>query len=201
MVPFVLDNSIRETTVVQLRGHVAADKDAILESLEGTGIDHIIVGAFGDLKRVDDTWLENKHKEGKIQENFYAFSEMVTDVVGGVPIADIPPGLLKIKKYGIKNCILEVDIMCTRRDPIKFSDIALREWIRTRLDFIRNEISPDDMVFVNFRDAPLAWKYAEGRVRMKMLIEFFAALPKKLAGLLFEDANGSDFHWDLLTRW
>ena len=39
---FVLDNSLRETVVAAIKGQVAADKDAILASLAGTGLTEII---------------------------------------------------------------------------------------------------------------------------------------------------------------
>ena len=63
LIPFVLDNSIRESTVGQLRGHTLEDKNAILTALKGTpavegapekttGIKHIVVATFNDLESV-----------------------------------------------------------------------------------------------------------------------------------------------------
>ena len=90
---FVLDNSLRETSVCQIRGHSLEDKDAILASLNETGINDIIVASFCDMKAVDDVWLDGLRKEGKMQARFYAFSEMWQDVVDGAPLTDIPTGL------------------------------------------------------------------------------------------------------------
>ena len=62
IIPFVVDNSLRETSVVQIRGHTVIDKDIILESLKPTGIQHIIVGTFDFVHQVDDEWLKIKQK-------------------------------------------------------------------------------------------------------------------------------------------
>ncbi len=43
---FVLDNSIRESTVGQIRAHTLENKWAILEEVKKCGHENIIVGAF-----------------------------------------------------------------------------------------------------------------------------------------------------------
>lgn len=119
MVPFVLDNSLRETTVAQLRGHTIEDKAKIMEVLAKTGIENFIVASFGDLRRVDDIFLEELHKQDHILRNYYAFSEIWEEISNGRPSYDIPTGLLKIQTYGLKNAILEINIICPKIDFLK----------------------------------------------------------------------------------
>ena len=98
---FVLDNSLRETSVCQIRGHSLEDKDAILAALDDTGINDVIVASFCDMKAVDDVWLDGLRKNGKIQSRFYAFSEMWQDVVNGAPLTDLPTGLKRFVRFSV----------------------------------------------------------------------------------------------------
>lgn len=56
---------------------VAEDKDAILESITAVGAELIIVGAFGDLERVEDRWLAQKYIGGEVKDNWCTFSELI----------------------------------------------------------------------------------------------------------------------------
>jgi hypothetical protein len=100
---FVLDNSLRETSVCQIRGHSLEDKDAILAALDDTGINDVIVASFCDMKAVDDVWLDGLRKDGKMQSRFYAFSEMWQDVVNGAPLADLPTGLKRFVRFSTSS--------------------------------------------------------------------------------------------------
>ncbi len=55
---FVLDNSIRESTVGQLRGHTVVNKFKILDEVKSCGIKHIVVAAFSHSPRVDDQFVQ-----------------------------------------------------------------------------------------------------------------------------------------------
>ena len=44
---FVLDNSLRETTVASLYGHTVEGKYRVLEAVRAAGMRHLILGAFG----------------------------------------------------------------------------------------------------------------------------------------------------------
>ena len=56
---------------------VAEDKDAILESITAVGAELIIVGAFGDLERVEDKWLAHKYVGGEVKDTWCTFSELI----------------------------------------------------------------------------------------------------------------------------
>ena len=198
---FVLDNSLRETSVCQLIGHVEEDKEAILSSIQDTGIKHIIVACFGDLKRVEDVWLTKLRDEGRIANNFYAFSEMrhAAPVNGIWSLDPIPTGLQRIKEYTIKNVVLEMDFLCRKTNWEIFGTRELCTFIQRRLEYIHKDIYVRSEVFINFRDAPSAWNNVEVRQRMIDLTVFLANLPAPIRpfGLLYEEPAGSCFPWDI----
>lgn len=111
MRPFVLDNSIRETSVAQIRGHTIEDKQAILEAILNTGVEDILVGAFQDLSNVDEEWLTILKERGEIRPNFTLFSNLFDIDVDQKPIfSKIPAGIDAAIKYGVRNIVLEVDL-------------------------------------------------------------------------------------------
>ena len=111
MRPFVLDNSLRETAVAQIRGHTIEDKDAILEAIMRTGMEDILVGAFGDLSNVDEEWLTILQQRGEIRPNFTVFSNLIDQYCGNPPLLkSTPAGIDAAIKYGVRNIVLEVDL-------------------------------------------------------------------------------------------
>ena len=194
--PFVLDNSIRETTVVQLRGHTVKTKSGILEALQETGIKHVILAAFSELQRPEDVWLQNLGQRGLIPPDSYVFSEMVHDVVEGMPTSDIPTGLSRMKEYGVPGCILEMDLMCPRTDPQKFTEDLYKPFLMLRLDYIRS-FSPGGNIFINYRDGLVAWKSPVGRRRMLLFTHLLCTLQPRIAGILFEDGTGEYWPEDI----
>jgi hypothetical protein len=50
---FILDNSLRETTVGVPRGHTLGEKHEIGKAMAATGIDGVILGSFGSKIAVD----------------------------------------------------------------------------------------------------------------------------------------------------
>jgi hypothetical protein len=83
---FVLDNSVRETTVAQIRGHTLADKHRITELVRDLGIRHQIIATFGSIRRVDDQFCQDinreENKKKYANQNFYVFSEVHDGLVG-----------------------------------------------------------------------------------------------------------------------
>jgi hypothetical protein len=76
---FVLDNSIRESTVGQLRGHTLEAKWAIYNEVKKCGFKHTIVAAFSHMTRVDDVFIKELMDAGEDPEGLWAFSE-ITEV-------------------------------------------------------------------------------------------------------------------------
>jgi len=75
---FVLDNSIRESTVGQLRGHTLKDKWAIYEEARKCGFGNYVVASFNHMTRVDDVFIEQLIQNGADPATLWAFSE-ITD--------------------------------------------------------------------------------------------------------------------------
>ena len=72
---FVLDNSIRESTVGQTRGHTIDEKWKIYEEVKKCGFKYIVVGAFSHMTRVDDIFCQQLVERGEDTSNMFAFSE------------------------------------------------------------------------------------------------------------------------------
>ena len=119
---FVLDNSLRESTVAQPAGHTLNDKYKILEQIKACGFQDVIVGAFGSDRRVDDAFCENLKEAfsgADAPSRTYAFSEVSEKFIDGKMMFGeecIPTGLQKMKKYGINNAIIEIDLDTTYID-------------------------------------------------------------------------------------
>ena len=71
----VLDNSIRESTVGQLRGHTLENKWKIYDEVKRCGFQYTVVAAFSHMTRVDDTFIQELIAEGEDPEDLFAFTE------------------------------------------------------------------------------------------------------------------------------
>ncbi|CAB4021327.1 PREDICTED: uncharacterized protein LOC107355583 isoform X2, partial [Paramuricea clavata] len=110
---FVLDNSLRESTVGQLRGHTIENKWKIYEEIKKVGFQDIIVTSFSHMTRVGDTFIRQLAEKGEDFSRFYAFTEFIESIDSRTKIPDtdtIPVGLMKMKELGIRNPIIEADL-------------------------------------------------------------------------------------------
>ena len=73
---FVLDNSIRESTVGQLRGHTIENKWEIFNEVTKCGFRHRIVASYNHQRRVDDGFVKELLAKGEDPEFLWAFSEV-----------------------------------------------------------------------------------------------------------------------------
>jgi hypothetical protein len=134
---FVLDNSLRESTVAQRAGHTLNNKIEILNEIKKCSFDNILVGAFGGLlevdKRVDDAFCENlgHHIKNAGMDMKDTWTYAFTEISDKMPVADdgsmamlygdnyVPAGLQKMKKYGISSAVIEIDVHYTRTVPME----------------------------------------------------------------------------------
>lgn len=72
---FILDNSLRETTVGAPRGHTLKEKHDILEAMAGTGLEEVILGSFGSKISVDSQVAEQWKRLGKTFDSAWGFSD------------------------------------------------------------------------------------------------------------------------------
>ena len=108
---FVLDNSIRESMVGQLRSHTIEDKKKIYELVKKCGMHSIIVASFEHMTSVDDDfcqWLKDQNEDFS---KLYSFSEVTEGLRDGAYDTEtVPISLRKNKKYGLYNTLFEVDL-------------------------------------------------------------------------------------------
>ncbi len=190
---FVMDNSLRESTVGQLKGHTLEDKWAILEEVKKCGFKNIVVAAFSHMPRVDDTFVEQLTKKEKDLSCFYAFTE-----VGKLDNLEyIPVGMAKMKKYGLLNPIIEIDL-ANQKDPNFTSKMCAL--LQERIKWTFENLAPDAKIFVNLRDFPFAMQ-KQPRATLE-IVKFLATMPSstRLHGVIYEEPTGKFFP-ELLTGW
>ena len=78
---FILDNSLRESTVGQTRGHTIDEKWKIYEEVKKCGFKHIIVACFSNMTRVDDVFCQQLVERGEDLSNMFAFSEVTVGML------------------------------------------------------------------------------------------------------------------------
>ena len=61
---FVLDNSLRESTVGQDKGHTLADKVGVLDAVKSCGFRHIVIGVLNAKRQVDDDLVRHLKGDG-----------------------------------------------------------------------------------------------------------------------------------------
>lgn len=156
---FVLDNSLRESTVGQSRGHTIEDKLKIFEATQDVGFKYIIVAAFNGQQRVEDVFLPELKRKGYDFTNFFAFCEVADECKDGKYVwgeAHIPMGLQKMKQFSVPNVILEIDL---NRADVDYSETGIAEvmeMLRFLLGWHRKTFGKEAMAFVNLRDFPFA---------------------------------------------
>ena len=204
---FVLDNSLRETTVASLYGHTIEGKYRILRSIRKAGMKNLVVGSFGPTQRVDEGFIASLSDRNELRddEQYYAFSEfkdsnapwfegarkVVTKEEGGNATgqAAVPYGLQVCKKLGIHNVLLELDLVNLWDEGICVQQICKE--MCARIQWCQKELHPTSKVFFNFRDFQISWSTNPNRVLA--IIQFLALLPSQSRpqGIMYEDQNGS----------
>ena len=189
---FCLDNSIRESTVGQLRHHTVEDKIAIFNQVKKCGIPDIVVASFSNMPRVDDTFVQHLVDSNEDFTNLFSFSEVTGALKDGVYNTEtLPPALPKNKKYGLGNVFFEVDLADKNCDwEVKFTTGDMCKLLRKRIKWVKEKIRRNGRNLLNLRDLPLAMTVAPERV--VAIVKFLSKLPAnlKLFALCFEDPMG-----------
>ena len=193
---FVLDNSIRESTVGALRGHTLENKWRIYEEVKRCGFKHIIVAAFSHMTRVDDYFIQQLVERGEDMSTLYSFAEGWGSVIDGLPdVEAIPFTLQKMKKLQLRNPIFEIDLADSRIDWEKFTVKHVNDVLVERIEWTKEHLARDANIFINYRDFPIAIDDPAGALRVLGITQFLANLPaeKRPFGLLFEEPTGKCF--------
>lgn len=190
---FCLDNSIRESTVGQIRSHTLQNKIEIFNEVKKCGIKDIIVASFHSMTRVDDDFVKHLKRTGEDFSNFYSFSEVSElGVVDGIyETATLPSGLRKNKHFGLMNNFFECDLVDSACEwGTKYTVDDMCKLLKMRIDFVHDKISPKGKCLLNLRDFPVAMSKVPERVLQ--VVKFLAQMPpdRRLFALCFEDPLG-----------
>ena len=151
---FVLDNSIRESTVGQLRSHTLENKIEIYEEVKKCGFKDIIVASFAHMTRIDDDFVRYLADRGEDFENFYSFSEISEGIVNGAyDTKRIPVGLQKNKQFGLRHTVFEFDLAdknCEWGEKFTVEDMC--QLLHKRFKWVYDNIWKDARILINFRD-------------------------------------------------
>ncbi|XP_068759042.1 uncharacterized protein [Montipora capricornis] len=187
----VLDNSIRESTVGQLRGHTLENKWKIYNEVQKCGFKFIIVAAFSHMTRVDDTFIRQLVARGEDVSNLFAFTEVTETVNDGIPDTETTPvGLSKMERLGLINPIIEIDLAVDSINWQVFTVQDMCKLLSERIKWSRRMLSPDAKIMVNLRDFPDSMVYQMERVFT--VVDFLGSLPaaERPFGILFEEPTG-----------
>jgi hypothetical protein len=199
---FVLDNSLRETTVGAVRGHTLEDKKAIIRALSKTNLTEMVLGSFGASDNVDDLaahWLNNSQWQHKL-ESMWGFSELYDmDPLTKLPSMQPPYGLVEMATvHNMSNAIIEID---TCNPKIDYSKIDLIKILRNQLEYVdknfrkRSNDKLKPRVLVNLRDFTDYETHPDGFERALQLVEMMAEMHATHGancpfGLMLEEPTG-----------
>jgi len=189
---FVLDNSIRESTVGQLRGHTLENKWKIYEEVKKCGFKNIVVASFAHMTRVDDNFVQQLVERGEDRSTLFAFTEATACVKDGVmDTKTLPIGLEKMQKFGLWNPIIEVDLADKSVDNEKFTGEDVCQLLLQWITWVLENLSSNAKILVNLRDLPSAMT-SETPERVFIVVSFLASLPpeKRPFGMMYEEPTG-----------
>ena len=183
----VIDNSLRETTVASIKAHTVESKRAIFEEVKKFGFKYYFVEAFNAETRMGDLFLEELIADKEDLSGAFAFCEMWERLEDGVPLPHIPVSLQKCKKFGIMNVMIEFDLMYHKVNYQKFDMDKLCKYIKDKVDWIRANLSPKSLIFLNIRDFSNTMKRFPERVWQ--VVNFLSTLPpeERVTGIAYED--------------
>ena len=187
----VLDNSLRESTVGQLRGHTLENKWKIYNEVKKCGFKFIIVAAFSHLTRVDDTFIEQLVAKGEDISNLFAFTEIIESSKDGIPdTKSTPVGLAKMQTLGLVNPIIEIDLAIGSINWDVFTVHNMCQLLEKRMEWCRKWLSPDAKIMINLRD------FADAMVnhmeRLFTVVDFLGSLStsERPFGIMYEEPTG-----------
>ena len=190
---FVLDNSLRESTVGQIKGHTLADKWKIFKEVKKCGFQNIAVAAFSDEERVDDEFVKQLFEKGEDMTKLHAFCNFIGGVnEDGTIIAEtVPTTLLKMKELKLRNPIIEIDLADQRIDWTKKLIVEeLCQLLLERIKWSKQHLCPNSKIFINLRDFTTAMTKSPERVLR--VVQYLSSLNElsRPIGLMYEEPTG-----------
>ncbi|CAH1783766.1 unnamed protein product [Owenia fusiformis] len=203
---FVLDNSMRESTVGQLRGHSIENKRAIFNEVKKCGFQHTIIASFSHMARVDDIWMKMLIDEGEDPDYLWAFSEVTVGAKKDrTPDTEkMPIGLRKIKEGGVRNVFFELDLGDATYDFNLFSVYKMYQLTRKWMSWCYENLHSKSKILLNIRDIEEVMETHPERVIE--FVDLISTMPNKQRpfGLAFEETGKSlpeeCGHWARIIR-
>lgn len=197
---FVLDNTIRETTVGTLRGHTLENKKLIYEEVKKCKFQYFVIESFNHENRVGDVLLRELIERGEDLSNAMGFSEVWESIVDKKPQDEpIPIGMKKCKEFGVKHVIFEIDLMYYKVDYVSFNMDKLCDMMGNRIKWMREHVDSNSKIFLNLRDFGDTMTHHPERIWK--LTNYLASRPEdeRISGIAYEDVG--KYHKDLLGGW
>ncbi|XP_038049048.1 uncharacterized protein LOC119722788 isoform X1 [Patiria miniata] len=207
---FVLDNSMRESTVGQLRGHTLESKWQIYDEVKKCGFKNTIVASFSHMTRVDDVFIKQLTERGEDRQGLWAFSEITEGTLTGSPKAkksktkylergakgkvpdteSVPVGIRKLCEVGLYNVIFEVDLSDGVYDFEKFPMPKMLELLKKWTVWCHENLHKEAKIMFSFRDLPDTMP--DHPERVFQTVAYLANLPGDLRpfGMMFEEPRG-----------
>ncbi len=158
--------------------------------MKKVGFKHMIVASFSHMTRLGDTFIRQLREKGEDMSLMYAFTEFLEKVVNKIPDTEtIPIGLLKMKELGIKNVIIEMDLVYSAIDYTKFNAKEICKLFSKRFQWIRENLASDSRILINLRDMPDAMMRKPRRVFK--IVNYLSSLPpaERPFGIVFEESG------------
>ena len=146
------------------------------------------------MTRVGDTFIKELNEKGEDMTTKYGFVELSDDSKDGIPVDDLPIGLLKCKKLNLPNPIIEIDLAYYSFDYENWTVEKICKLIDKRITWIRKELSEDSKIYINLRDFSDAMERAPNRVFN--VVKYISSYRPKIIGIMYEEF-GSNFPEEL----
>jgi hypothetical protein len=157
------DNSLRETTVGAIRGHTLEEKHKIVDCIAESGLDEVILGAYGSKISVDSQIPARWRELGNSFDSTWGFSDTYDfEAYDEAPLRNVPINTFAIQGVGQIVKRVHGGLLCAERGasfasvsvcPLTAQVITLRLWEHTR-DFIGKVQKGDIQLNVSDAQAP-----------------------------------------------
>ena len=199
---YILDTSIRETTVGQPLCHTLEDKIKIYKEVKKIGIQDMAIGSFSYHHQVEDDFVQYLKDTNEDFSNFFAFSDIANNIAGGIyDSSTIPIQLQKIQKYGIPNPFFDVDLASTKIDwDNRFTLDDICQILYALIMWTYKNVSPTSRIVINIRDYPKVMR--EAPERLFGVLRFLSRLPAHQRPWCLAVEDGTGDAWpDELASW
>ena len=147
-----------------------------------------------------EPFLRELQDKGETMTNHFAFVECV-DICRqkNLPKNQLPIGFRKCKEFGIRNVVLELDLVHHGIDYKKFNAQKMFSLLSKRVEWIRQNLCPDSLILLNLRDFTECMKSHPTRVFS--LVNYLASLAEneRIFGITYED--GGKYYSEQLAVW